>query len=387
MSGTPVVRLKRGKERKVRNFYPWIQRGECRAEGVADGEVADLVDADGDFLARGTYNSQSRFLFRVLSLDKAERIDEAFFFGRIQEAERKRKELITGTDSYRLVFGEADGLSGLIVDRYVDQLIVQVRSLGMERLKPLWMPALQAATGARGAYERSEMAGRAEEGLEPVAGLLFGEVPESIPIIENGLRYIVPLKEGLKTGFYLDQRETRRQFREAVQPGQKVLDAFCYSGSFALNAAKAGALAYGVDIHTAAIESAREHATTNGLEAVFVEANVFDWLKADTLGPYDWIVLDPPAIAKTESKRNSLKWAIWRLVHDALPILKPGGRMIVCNCSYQLSLTETVETCRLAGSDRGRQLYFERVTLQDLDHPAPIHFPEALYLKCVWLRG
>ncbi|MCW5938046.1 MAG: class I SAM-dependent rRNA methyltransferase [Fimbriimonadaceae bacterium] len=386
------VRLKRGKERKITRFYPWAQKGECQAEGLEDGQTARLVDADGKFLATGTWNSQSRFQFRVFSLTE-EPLDEAFFLRRFQTAVSRRQALgfqgkdgpLASTDACRIVSSEADQVPGLVVDQYGPFLIVQVRSLGMERLRDQWLGPLIEATGCQGVMERSEMAGREEEGLGPRAGLMYGEVPEETEITENGVRHVVPLVHGLKTGFYLDQRETRRQFSARVRPGDKVLDAFCYTGAFSLAAANQGALAYGVDRHTLAIETARRSAALNKLEAVFVEANAFDYLVQDALGPYDWIVLDPPAIAKTAEKRDSLKWAVWRLVHDALPLLRPGGTMIVCACTYQLSVHETIETCRLAAGDRGVRIDLDRVTLQDLDHPAPVWFPEALYLKCVWI--
>ncbi len=380
-----VVQLKRGKERKIHNFYPWVQRGECRADGVEDGAVARLVDADGKFLAVGTYNAKSRFQFRVYSLED-EPLDRGFFAKRFLTAIELRQGLVKGTNAERVVFSEADGLPGLIVDRYAGHLVVQVRSLGAERLREEWLPALIETSGAVSIREKSEMAGREEEGLEAVTGPLFGEPPATVEIEEDDFRLTVPIETGLKTGYYLDQRETRRRFEKRVEPGQKILDCFCYTGSFTLRAARAGAVAYGVDVHRPALETARENAKANGLESVFVESNAFEYLESDALGPYDWIILDPPAIAKTFEKRDSLKWAVWKLVHNALPILKPGGRLIVCSCSYQLGLQELVETCRLAASDRHTRLFLEDVTFQDRDHPAPIHFPEGLYLKCAWLR-
>ena len=380
-----VVHLKRGKERKVRNFYPWIQKGECRAEGVPDGSLAKLVDADGTFLAIGTYNSKSRFQFRILSLIE-ETVDEQFFEARFAACRRLRETLLQGTTGWRLVHSEADQVPGLIVDQYGEDLVVQVRSLGMELLKPLWLPALIQATNAQSVYEKSEMAGRQEEGLPSSSGSLFGTAPTALTTTEDGLNISIPIELGLKTGYYFDQRETRRQFESRIRPGDKVLDCFCYTGSFTLRAARAGALAYGIDIHKPAIESARDAATSNNLEAVFIEDNAFEYMATDSIGPYDWIILDPPAIAKTADKRDSLKWAVWKLVHLALPLLKPGGRLIVCSCSYQLDLRELVETCRLAASDRHTRLFLENVTFQDVDHPAPIHFPESLYLKCAWLR-
>lgn len=380
-----LVHLKRGKERKVHNFYPWIQRGECRAEGIEDGSVARLVDFEGKFLAVGTYNAKSRFQFRVCSL-KDEPLDQGFFEARFRQAAELRRQLVSGTDSWRLVHSEADGLPGLIIDQYGDWLIVQVRSLGMENLKDQWLPALEKVIQPRGIFERSEMAGREEEGLTPRSGVLSGEQPSDVVVHEGGLNFAVPVVDGLKTGFYLDQRETRRRFADRVKPGDKVLDCFCYTGAFTLNAVKSGAVAIGVDIHKGALEIARENARRNGLEAVFVEANAFEYIETDVMGPYDWIILDPPAIAKTAASRDSLKWGIWKLVKASIPQLKPGGRLIVCSCSYQLGLQELIEVSRLAASDCGVRLFLDDITFQDDDHPAPIHFPEALYLKCAWLR-
>jgi 23S rRNA (cytosine1962-C5)-methyltransferase len=237
-------------------------------------------------------------------------------------------------------------------------LVVQVRSMGMERMKPLWLPALIETTRPKSVFERSEMAGREEEGLGPMAGQLHGETPHEVEIEETGLRYLVSATGGLKTGFYLDQRATRRELERRVKPGQRVLDAFCY----------------------------RRTAELNGATCEFEQANVFDWLEREPGELFDWIVIDPPAISKTAASRDSLKWAVWKLVHRGVPHLKSGGRMIVCSCSYQLDRKELVETARLAASDRSVRMYLEDVTLQDLDHPAPIQFPESLYLKCAWLR-
>ncbi|MGE0001080.1 MAG: class I SAM-dependent rRNA methyltransferase [Fimbriimonadaceae bacterium] len=381
-----VVKLKEGKERKVLRGYPWIQRGECQARGVEDGAVANLVTAGGDFLAVGTYNSRSRFRFRVLSLQD-ETIDAAWFAQRFQRAKDLRSDLGFGTEACRVLYSEADGVPGLIVDRYGPNLVVQVRSLGQERLKDIWLEPLIEVFGAESAVERSEMAGRQEEGLEPYQGVLHGSPPEYAEIVEDGLAYSVPLMGGLKTGHYLDQRRTRNLFGAMVRPKEKVLDAFCYTGGFAMQAARSGASVTALDILPEALDLARKNLATNGLQAQTIEANAFEWLQQTQGAGFDWIVLDPPAIAKTGAKRDSLKWAIWKLVHASLPNLSPGGRLIVCNCSYQLSLHETIETCRLAAGDRGRRLVLERTTMQDTDHPAPIHFPEALYLKCAWLRS
>ena len=379
MRPTGSVFLKPGKEKKIRNNYPWVQRGEVLpGEGaLEDGCLAKLVSSEGQILAVGTWNSQSRFRFRVLSKSEEE-IDEAFFEGRFRKAVEMRDALIKGTNARRLVYSEADLLPGLIVDDYDGHIVVQVRSLGMEKLKEVWFPALIKVTNPKSVYERSEMAGREEEGLGPYAGQLYKVTPQEVEIEEDGLKFIVPIISGLKTGFYLDQRKTRRKLARQVLPGQRVLDAFCYTGAFSMHAARAGASAVGVDIHSTAISTAKRTAELNGLSAEFIEANVFDWLEQDGGEKFDWIVLDPPAISKTSANRDSLKWAIWKLAHRAIPLLKPGAHMIVCSCSYQLDRRELVETVRLAAGDRNVRLFLEDVTLQDLDHPAPIQFPESL---------
>jgi 23S rRNA (cytosine1962-C5)-methyltransferase len=173
---------------------------------------------------------------------------------------------------------------------------------------------------------------------------------------------------------------------ERVKKGDRVLDAFCYTGGFSMYAARSGATTLGIDIHPESVGLAKRIAELNGLDCAYEQANVFDWLEREPGELFDWIILDPPAIAKTGAARDSLKWAIWKLAHRAIPHMKPGARMIACSCSYQIDRKELVETIRLAASDRGVRMFLEDVTFQDLDHPMPIQFPESLYLKCAWLR-
>lgn len=381
----PRIYLRAKREKKIRSFYPWVQREEvARADKCDAGAIAELFAADGSFLATGTYNGRSRFPFRVLSLER-EPIDEAFFRGRIRESLERRRNL-DPQSGRRIVFSEADRIPGLIVDQYGDTLVVQVRSMGMEVHKPLWLPALVEETFAKCVFEKSEMEGRKEEGLEPFSAELHGKLPETIEVAEEGLRFEVPVKAGLKTGHYLDQRDTRRRLAERVGPNESLLDCFCYTGGFSLCASRAGALCMGLDILPAAIEAARRNAFINNLECEFVEANAFEWLQSAPTNRFDWIILDPPAIAKQKDKRDSLKWGVWKLVHSAIDHLKPGGRLIVCSCSYQLPLDELLATVRLACSDRSKAAFLEEVTLQSPDHPYLIQFPESLYLKCAWVR-
>jgi len=384
-----LVKIVGGREKKLQHGYPWVQRGEISEVlgAPTPGALVRIVNFRNETLGIGTYNPQSRFPVRVLTTAD-EPIDRAFFEQRLERALRHRQRVVQDTNAMRLVFSESDGLPGLIVDQYADYLVVQVRTLGMERLRELWLPTLIEQLEPKGVIERSEMASRAEEGLEPVAGVLHGDAPELIEIEESGLLFLVPTDAGRKTGFYLDQRENRRRLAAQVRPGERVLDLFCYTGAFALYAARAGAHAVGVDILPDAIDLAEVHARRNRLEAHWIVENAFDWLPqaAEQGAQFDWIVLDPPAIAKRQDQKDSLRWAIWKLVYHALPLLSEGGRLVVCSCAYQLSLAEMLDTVRLAATDRTIPLFLEEITFQAPDHPYLLQFPESLYLKCLWAR-
>ena len=384
-----TVKIVGGREKKLQHGYPWVQRGEILevSSGVTPGALVRLISYRHETLGIGTYNPQSRFPVRVLTTEE-EPIDRAFFLQRLERALRHRQRVVQDTNAMRLLFSESDGLPGLIVDQYADYLVVQVRTLGMERLKELWLPLLIERLEPKGILERSEMTSRAEEGLDPFAGVLHGDAPELIEIEESGLVFLVPTDAGRKTGFYLDQRENRRRLAQLVQPGERVLDLFCYTGAFALYTARAGAHAIGVDILPDAIDLAEVHARRNRLEAHWIVENAFDWLPqaAEQGAQFDWIVLDPPAIAKRQDQKDSLRWAIWKLVYHALPLLTEGGRLVVCSCAYQLSLAEMLDTVRLAATDRTIPLFLEEITFQAPDHPYLMQFPESLYLKCLWAR-
>jgi 23S rRNA (cytosine1962-C5)-methyltransferase len=384
-----IVKIVGGREKKLQHGYPWVQRGEISEVlgAPTPGALVRIVNFRNETLGIGTYNPQSRFPVRVLTTAD-EPIDRAFFEQRLERALRYRQRVVQDTNAMRLVFSESDGLPGLIVDQYADYLVVQVRTLGMERLRELWLPTLIEQLEPKGVIERSEMASRAEEGLEPFAGVLHGDAPELIEIEESGLTFLVPTDAGRKTGFYLDQRENRRRLAAQVRPGERVLDLFCYTGAFALYAARAGAHAVGVDILPDAIDLAEVHARRNRLEAHWIVENAFDWLPqaAEQGAQFDWIVLDPPAIAKRQDQKDSLRWAIWKLVYHALPLLSEGGRLVVCSCAYQLSLAEMLDTVRLAATDRTIPLFLEEITFQAPDHPYLLQFPESLYLKCLWAR-
>lgn len=385
IEGTVV--LKNNRDRRLRNFYPWVQKNEiAHVEGsVSAGGLVEVLSAEREFVGIGTYNRAARFRVRMLTLHR-EPIDANFFADRLRRALAARGPKAKD-EAFRWVFSECDGLSGLIVDVYAGHAVVQVRSAGMEKMRSLWQPALIEIGRLASLTERSDMAGRAEEGLEPISRTLHGSPLEEVIFRENELVMAMQPMGGLKTGYYLDQVQARALLQSRVKEGDEVLDCFTYHGGFALHAAKGGAKVAGLDILPEALQVARMNAQRNGLTADWIEANAFEFLPNGAEGKrYDWIILDPPAIAKQAPNRDSLKWAIWKLVHGAIPCLKPGGRLVVCNCSFQLDLKETMEICRLAGSDQRTQMFLEDITIQSPDHPALLQFPESLYLKSLWLR-
>ena len=379
-----IVKLKPGKERRIQSGWPWVTRADlAEVPELAPGSLVEVRDPDGDFVAIGTFFAPSHAAIRILSLVQAP-IDGEFFKKAFSRCQRARQRL-KGAEAVREVFSEADGLPGLIVDRYGEHAVVQVRTIGMDALKPVWLPALVEAYALASVFERSDYASRSAEGMEPFTGQLHGTTPDEIEITENEVKYLVSPKSGLKTGHFLDQRQARAELGEAVHKGDTVLDLFCFTGGFSLASAKAGATALGVDSSEESVETARRNAALNKLEAKFEAGNAFEFLMQDR-GSYDWIVLDPPAIAKHKGEKKALRQAVYKLVRLAAPRLSEKGVLLVCSCSHQLGIEEMLAACTDGADDADVRLSLTKVTLQDTDHPAPLHFPEALYLKCLWLK-
>lgn len=370
--------LKKGKEKKVKHFYPWVFRDEIeRVEG--QGIIAKLYDYEGNFLALGTYSPKSRIAFRVLSYEE-KRIDKEFFKKRFKEALSLRDGI--DADAFRVVFSESDMLSGIILDKYGDSLVLQVRSYPMEKLKSTIVEALVELFQPRFIYERSDFKGRREEGLKEFKGTLYGKLTSTVLIRERDFKFLVDVENGLKTGFFLDQRDNRAYIYSTVKEKQRVLDLFCYTGSFSIYCAKKGANVLGVDINGAALEIAKENAKLNGVEVEFINYNAFDFIK-ETDEKYDLIIADPPAIAKTKKEKESILWAIWKLAYYSFQKLRKKGRLFICSCTYQISFSEMIKQIRLASTDASRRILVKEVNLQPIDHPYLPTFPESLYLKCI----
>lgn len=395
------IKLKEKKDKKIRNNYLWVFRDDVSTqfkdrETIEDGSIVEVYDADNKFLAVGTYNSKSHILVRILSKQNVT-IDKLFFHHRIKKAIRFREEQKINSNARRLIHAEADLLPGLMVDQFGDYLVMQIRSLGMESFKPAIVDILAELLKPKGIYERSDMESRAEEGLEMRAGAVYGEVPPVVEITENDLKFNVDMIHGHKTGFYLDQRDNRALVRGIVQPNQKALDLFSYTGGFAVAMAKTGASVTALDLDPEVLATAERNARLNGVEkkCTFQTRDVFEFLDEQTefqkthpdkVQKYDTIVIDPPAIAKRKEGIEKLKWAYWKLLLNSLKLLNSGGTVVLSSCAYHMSTDLMREAGRYASADLGLRLRVAHTTYQPPDHPFILQIPESLYLKTIFFQ-
>ena len=383
----------------VRTGHPWIYEGELvRREGdFSNGCLTDAFDGKGRYLGTGLYSEHSKIRVRLLSRNANDRFDAAFWKRRIQYAWNYRKTVTDGqTDCCRLIFGEADGFPGLTVDRFSDLLVTQTLSYGMEQRKELLFPLLAEVLREdgqliRGVYERNDVAIRELEGLEqgkgwyPLEGL---PLPDSCvtEICENGIRYLVDVEKGQKTGFFLDQKFNRQAVARLAK-GRRILDCFTHTGSFALNAAKGGAeYVEGWDISPLAVEAAKENARRNGLDHVadFQVQDVFDRLTAlaeRAHKPFDFIILDPPAFTKSRRTADQAERGYWEINYLAMKLLPRGGYLATASCSHFMPNERFVSMLRSAAKQADVQLRQIEVRQQGPDHPILWNVPETDYLK------
>ena len=381
---SPQLPIAPSAAKRLRHDDCWVFRDELIAPvpPVADGELVELTDQHGAFVASAWYSRNSHIAARAVSTEPSRAIDRAFLAERIQRAIHRR-ESIHGTDAKRLIFSEADGLPGLIVDQYADSLVLQIRTAGMEGWKSTVIDVLRTTLAPKGILERSDKEFRDEEGLAPVTQLLAGTVPERLRIHEDDLQFWVDPYHGHKTGFYLDQRETRRRIRQLVQPGQRLLDVCAYTGAFGIGAAARGARVICVEQNESCLALAKENAALNGVgdRVEFVAGDAFYWLEAHALGREraDWVILDPPSLAKTKADALKGRQALHRLLVHALGLLAPEGTLVLSVCTYHL-LGLTEEILRIAASDQGARLRILGTILQAEDHPWILQMPMTRYL-------
>jgi len=387
-----VVTLKRGRENPVRAGHPWIFSGAIAAglDGAEPGETVRVVAADGRFVAAGYANPRTTIAVRVLTTDD-EPLDAAFVRRRLDEALAVRTELLGAhLDAYRLVNGEGDRLPGVVVDRYADYVVCQFLTAGAARLASTVAAAIEDRLRPTGIFERSEGAVRTEEGLSGARGVLAGEAPPlRLTIEEYGARFVVDVLHGQKTGFYLDQRETRRCLG-ALAPGRRVLNGFAYTGAFAVVAARAGAReVVSVDTSRLSLGLAETAWAENGLDAAvgrFVVADVFDFLRAGD-DRYDVIVLDPPPFVRRRRDLDPGLRGYKDVNLQAFRRLAPGGWLLTSSCSQHLPRAAFREVVAAAAADARRIAQVVGEWGHPADHPVLLAHPEGEYLKVLLVRA
>ena len=379
-----VTITRRGAER-ARARHQWIYRSDVeRDEGAPGGEVVRVLDGRGRFLGRAFYSNASQIALRFVAFEDVE-IDRSFWRARIERAADMRERIVDGATAYRLIHGEGDLLSSLVVDRYGDCLSLQTLSQGTERLKPLWVELLSEIFAPRSIVERNDVRVRDLEGLPQVAGVLAGEEPGEVEVQENGVRYLVDPVAGQKTGAFLDQRENRIAARRYSRG--RALDCFSFHGSFALHMAPACDHVTAVDSSADALARARRNIALSefGDRIELVEANVFDLLHDLDVRRerFDTIVLDPPAFAKHRSALDAAVRGYKEINLRALRLLEPGGTLVTATCSYHVSEDLFLGIVASAAVDAGRTARLLEKRMQARDHPVLLSVPETYYLKCL----
>ena len=388
-SGT--VTLKKGEGRTLKAGGMWVYDNEIAGitGSFQNGDMVNIVDFDGYFLGYGFINTRSKITVRLMSRDRGAVIDDAFLEMRVRNAWEYRKQTVD-TASCRLVFGEADFLPGLVIDKFSDCLVVESLALGIDRLKLSVIGALKKVLAEdgiqiRGVYERSDAKVRLQEGMERYKGFIGDPFDTKVEIAENGVRYLVDIQDGQKTGFFLDQKYNRAAIQKLC-PGKRVLDCFTHTGSFALNAGIAGAAeVLGVDASELGIAQARENAALNRLEdrVSFCCADVFELLpKLEQDGEtYDVVILDPPAFTKSRSTvKNAVKG--YREINlRGMKLVKNGGFLATCSCSHFMDPELFAKTIREAARSAHRRLRQVEFRTQAPDHPILWAADESYYLK------
>lgn len=386
-----VVTLKKGEGRLLKSGGMWVFDNEIASimGSFVNGDVVLIRDFDGYPLGKGFINTNSKITVRLLSRDERAEIDEEFFEKRVRDAWEYRKKVVD-TGSCRVIFAEADFLPGLVVDKFSDVLVVQSLALGIDRYKEMIVSILKKILAEdeifiRGVYERSDVKVRRQEGMELTKGFLGEEFPTLVEIEENGVKYQVDIKDGQKTGFFLDQKYNRLAIQKLCK-GARVLDCFTHTGSFALNAGIAGASSViGVDASQLAVDQATENAKLNGLSdrVEFLCADVFDLLpELEERGEkFDVVILDPPAFTKSRSSvKNAVKG--YREINlRAMKLVKDGGFLVTCSCSHFMDYELFTQTIGQAAKNVHKRLRQVEYRTQAPDHPILWAADESYYLK------
>lgn len=384
-----TVKLKSGHDRRVRNGFAWIFSNEIAGslKAYEPGSIVEVMDANGYYVGAGYINPHALISVRMLTWQQ-EPIDASWLDRRLKTAWERRKPYYETTSAYRLVFGESDGLPGLVVDRYGEFLVVQSTTLGMDLLLPGVFECLKERCSPSAIVLRQDSQARKLENLTLGQSVVHGHLPERVEVAISGLRYRLDLLNGQKTGFFLDQKENQYFARRFAQ-GKRVLDCFTHLGGWALNAAQAGASeVIGLDISEPAITDARENASLNGQSISFKKADVFDELKRinDARETFDMIVLDPPAFAKGRSQATEAIKGYREINRRAAKALSPGGILITCSCSQAVDPETFRNTVSQGILSAGRRALLIESLTQPPDHPILLTMRETEYLKCLILE-
>jgi len=382
------VRVNRKAADRVASGHPWIFASDVTdRDGAQPGAPVKVADLRGRPLGTAHYSSASQIALRMLSR-QVEEIGRDFYQCRLQKAEAHRREVVRGSDAYRVVHGEADLLPALVVDRYGDYLAMQTLDQGMDAAKDEIAACLEEIFHPRGIVARNDAAVRTKEQLPLESGVMAGEVPETVAIEMNGLKLGANLLRGQKTGIFLDQRENYRAATHYAQGG-RALDCFTSSGGFALHLAAKCETVEAVDSSAAALAAARANAEANGIANVeFREEDVFDLLAgyASARRRFSMVVLDPPAFAKSRRSLEGAAAGYKEINLRALRLLSPGGVLVTCSCSHHMSEAMLLELVAEASLDAGRTLRVLERRTQSQDHPILLTVPETHYLKCLILE-
>jgi 23S rRNA (cytosine1962-C5)-methyltransferase len=385
--GLPIVRLTAKGVRWRRTGHPWVYRNDLEGSPeIPPGDLVAVADPGGRFLGQALYSAASRIALRFVT-EGDEPVDQGFWEVRLKRALDYRRRVVSETDACRLIYGEADGFPGLVVDSYGGHLALQTLHPGMERRLPEIIELLAAHLSPPSLTLRHDAEVRLQEGLPLLVETVLGELPPRVEVREGPVRLWVDVRNGQKTGLFLDQRENR--LAAAAFARGEVLDAFAYQGAFAMHLAAGAQRVTLVDSSGPALAVAQDNASLNGFDHLdLVKANVFSFLKEAVAAArrFDCISLDPPAFAKSRRDRDAAYKGYKEINRRAFQLLNPGGVLITCSCSYNLSEPEFLEIVRAAAADAHRQARLVERRGAAKDHPALLSLPESLYLKCLILE-
>jgi 23S rRNA (cytosine1962-C5)-methyltransferase len=386
----PELKLKRREDRRLRAGHLWVYSNEVDTAAtplktMQPGAIVRLVSSQDQFLGYAGVSPNQLICARILSRDPETAPDRAFFVRRLQQALELRERLYAG-GSYRLLFGEGDGVPGLVADRYGDIVVLQAGTAAIEAMKDLVVNAVLEVLEPAGVLWRNDGSARQLEGLPEYVEVAHGSVPDEIPLTEQGVEFSVPVRTGQKTGWFFDQRDNRE--RLARYPAQRVLDVFCYTGAWGLTAAARGASAAFVDASAQALASVEATAARNRLAAEIHRGSAMDVLRSLNADGqrFDTVILDPPAYIKRRKDHAKGLAAYQRLNQAGLELLEPGGLLVSCSCSFHLGTGELVAAIARAAVRAGRFVQILETGGQSADHPGHPSIPETRYLKAVFCR-